>query len=1356
MSSITWTDEQLNAINTRGVDLLVSAAAGSGKTAVLVERIVRRLLDEREPVDLDRLLVVTFTDAAAAEMRQRVGDALVRVLQERPDSHLLKRQLFLVPRASIGTLHSFCSEVVRHHFYLLGLDPGFRVMDENEAALLRREVLEDVLEECYGERVDAPPDDPFIYLTRVLSDRHGDDRQLVALVLRLYDFSRSLPRPRAWLERVAASLAQSPGLPWEKQPWYGDWLEMIRLELESWLDALAEALHLAAGPGGPKRYVPVLEGDLARVRGWLERVGGDFSTLKQALEGGQRWPNLPASPRGEALEEIKERVQGLRNGVKKALPPLINKYFSRSPEEMLQDLFRLAPLVRSLVELVRRFDDAYRQAKRERAVADFADLEYDALAILAVNGEGSPWGMDAGTDPDAPLRPSPVAMEYRQRFVEVLVDEYQDINGVQEALLELVSRGGNRFFVGDVKQSIYRFRLADPMVFLKRYHEFADLGDGSCTGPGRRTMLSANFRSRRDILETVNYLFGRLMTRRVGEMDYDEKARLNAGAVVPDVASGRAGGPVEIHLLEYKPPENAPSGGPGVDAAASSGTEGGEQNGAAGEDDRQQVEELDLVRLEARWVAERVRRLVNEDFPVYDRGRKEYRKATWRDVVVLMRSLKGRVGVFLEEFRRLDVPAYAGGSGGYFDAPEVQTVLALLQAVDNPRRDIPLAAVLRSPMVGLKGAELAAIRLACPQGDFYTAVEQAARGGGGVDPQLAGKLDRFLARLEGWRDLARRLPPAELLEELYRQTGYYHLVGAMPGGAVRQANLRSLVDRARSFEGTIYRGLFRFLRFIEQLQEEGQDMDTARSLGENEDVVRIMSVHRSKGLEFPVVVVAGLGRRFNLMDLSQEFLLHRRLGIGPTVVDLEQGIRYPTVLHGVIRQRLRLEALAEEMRLLYVALTRAREKLILVAAARDPGRQVEQWRSRTAAAPPEGPLSVSLLAGAGCFLDWLGPALWSHPALHGLAFPGDQAVAAGSRSWQVHLWPAPALERLWLADAGGEKGEEPYWLKQLAEMKPLPEEWLARQEEGRAEDGRELITTDELRRRLFWTCPHRELSTLPSKVTVTEWRRRMEELAEHGGEEPPGERWPEAVFQGGGLEPRGEGAAAARSGDTAGRPAGAAPPDLPGGNGVFEPAAASQVGFPEELPPGFDLPAFYAGQSLSGADRGRVVHLVMQLLPLDGPLDEGEIRRQLDRLVEKEILRPEERRLVDAAAIARFWRTDLGRRALAAAREGRLWREVPFTLGLPVPDLYPEMAGKVPPEETILLQGVMDLLLVEGDGLVIVDYKTDWLTGQDLDEGVNRYRIQLNLYARAAGKLLGRPVKEKYLYFFSLNRAVAV
>ncbi|MEW5762092.1 MAG: helicase-exonuclease AddAB subunit AddA [Bacillota bacterium] len=1333
MPSTAWTAEQKEAVTRRGKNLLVAASAGTGKTAVLVGRVFRAVLEE-PGLDLDRLLVVTFTEAAAGELRQRLGAALAEALQNDPANPHLQRQLFLLPRAHIGTLHSFCADVVRRHFYLLGLDPGFRIMEAHEAAMLRQEVLEGVVAALYEEHEESPPETPFLYLARALSGRHGDDRNLLALVLRLYDCAHTLPRPRAWLRRMVQVLAEARGKPWEKQPWAGVWRELVRLRLAHCRERLAAAQDLARRPGGPARYLPVLEADLRRVEGWLDLVNGPYAPLQEALGGGDGWARLPQVRRDEAEAGLKERVKKLRDEVKKLVQELAGTWLARPEDAVLGDLARAAPLVEALVETTLRFADAYRQAKRERSVADFADLEHYALAVLATDAELSPWGEESrtqqpecGVDPDAGFRPSPVAFEYRARLGEVLVDEYQDINGLQEAILRLVAPPGSRFMVGDVKQSIYRFRHADPQVFLACYRRYRDLdARGAGDPPGWRIDLAKNFRSREAVLETVNFLFRRLMTGPVGEMEYDARASLRAGRTYPAPGSGRAGGPVEFHLLEFAPP------GVGEVAAARPGGEAAEP----GEGRDAAPEDIDAVRLEARWVAARIRRLVrDEGCVVFDPSTGGYRPVAWRDVAVLLRSPRGRVGIYLEELRRLDVPAYADGSGGYFAAPEVQTVLSLLQLIDNPRCDIPLAAVLRSPLVGLDAAQLAAIRLAVPEGSFFGAVARAAKGEAGVPPEVAARLGEFWRRLEAWRDLARWLPPADLIEELYRQTGYYDLVGAMPAGTVRQANLRALVDRARRFAGTIYRGLFHFLRYIERVQAEGGDMDTARSLGENEDVVRLLSIHRSKGLEFPVVFLAGLGHRFNLQDLAGDFLFHRRLGCGPKVFDLERGVVFPTVLHRLVRERLRWEMLAEEMRLLYVALTRARERLFVTAAVRDLDGAVAKWRDEVAGLAPDAPLPAAFLARAATPLDWVGPALCSHPAFSDLPAGPDRILATGF--WHLHLWPAAELEGLWARDAGGtgahpsepapvagdlppdfsksETGTGPLRAA-LRNLAPVPGDWLAREEAAWARQEGGVLPAEELGARLFWTNPYRALAELPSKVTVTEWRHRLEVL------EAETEEVPVRAVSGGE-------AAAGNAGGVAGG---------------------------SELPPGFVLPAWFAAGRPDGTVRGRAVHLVMKLLDLDAAPDEETIGRQIEAMVAGDLLTAAEAELVPVREIARFLRTDLGRRVVTAAREGRLWREVPFTIGLPVTELEPGLTGAAYAGETVLVQGVIDCLLAAGDGLVIVDYKSDRVAAGELNACAARYRVQLELYARAAAEILGRPVREKYLYFFAPGRAVAV
>lgn len=1330
MSSTVWTDEQKAAIYQRGGNLLVAAAAGAGKTAVLVERVIQMLLNDAAPVDLDRLLVVTFTDAAAGEMRQRIGAALQERLRRTggAEQQRLLSQLLLLPRAPIGTLHSFCSELLRRHFDHLQLDPAFRIMDENEALFLRQEVLEEVLEEKYLS-LEKQPEHPFWHLTTLLAGRHGDDRRLFDQTWRFYSFALSLPRPRAWLNWLADSLEHTPGR-WAEQFWLTDWQEVVGLEIDMIAECLTLALELARQPGAPAAYAAQLEKELAAVQECLNS-DRSYHRLKQSLLA-VNFGRLPVVKRGTCREDLQQQVKDLRNRAKEGWKRLVQVYFSRSEEELLGELRQAAPLVRSLVELVLDFDTAYRQAKRERGLLDFSDLEHCALALLAENAELSPWGSEVPGLPGAPLLPSPLAREYRQRFAAVMVDEYQDINGVQESILSLLSGEQNRFMVGDVKQSIYRFRLADPGLFLQRYREYAAIADAGGPGdgraaelpegaPGLRIDLTANFRSVPGILAAVNFLCGRLMTARVAEIDYDERARLRSPR--PGEEEKPPGSEVEIHLLDYRPPAG---GGEPVELAGDGTAE------AAGEAPSP-PEDLDKVRLEARYLAGWLKEKMDRGWKLPD-GAGSMCQIRWRDVVVLLRSLQHTAGIYLEEFRRLDIPVYADGSGGYFAASEVQTVLSLLQVIDNPRRDIPLAAVLRSALVGLSAGHLARLRLACPQGDFYTAVQHGWQNPAVLeDEQAASSLLAFGERLQTWRQMAARLEPADLIEEIYRQTGYYDLVGALPGGSLRQANLRLLVDRARQFAGTSYRGLFRFLRYIEQLQEQGRDLDTARSLGESEDVVRIMSIHRSKGLQFPVVIVAGLGRKFNMKDSQGEWLLHRRLGCGPLLFDPEEYIRRPTVLQHLLQQRLRLESLAEEMRLFYVAATRARYLLLLTAAVPNLPAQVRKWQSFAGLTAAGGALPVTVLAGAASCLEWLGPALFAYPTLADLTCSEDTPLALATPAGSLCLQPAAGLAALWQG-GGGEQGEEAVWVKYLRGLQPLPRQWL----EEQLPEGEKLPDDQELAALLFWQYPRAALAGIPAKLSVTEWSKRQAELEAGPAGEWPLE-WPARAQRDESMpveqEPAGE--EARQSGD---------PPD----DGSY-PATG-------EMPPGFELPAFHSGGH-PALERGQAMHLVMQHLDLEQLARAaarreiaGEIERQVQALLERGVLEEAQRELIRVEQIAGFVDSPPGRRLLQLAGSDRIWRELPFTVALSCRELYPRLDVEQAGEESIILQGIIDCLLDEPDGLVIIDYKSDYITAGQAAEFVRRHSAQLQLYARAVSKITGRPVKEKILYSFTLGR----
>lgn len=1001
---MAWTNEQQAAIDSRGQTLLLSAAAGSGKTAVLVERIIRRLLDREYPIDITELLVVTFTKAAAAEMRDRIGTALMKALSETKDPRV-ERQLALLPSAQISTLHAFCQHVIRKYFYTIDLDPAFSIAGEEELNLLRRQVLEDVFLSYYE-------DDEKASILYPLADMFGSDRGddiLMDTVSRMYTYARSLAWPEHWLKEAARAYDVAPDAVIDDMVWAGPIKDAVRRILEEDARLYDGVLyHLRQREAFAPACDTFVAEQAALRQAAQARSWNDLSRFVRAID----FPRLKSLRKlSDDDKAVWERCKKVRDDVKKdVIKTLQAVYFSATPEEWLDGMRAMKPIMDGLVTLTLDFAKAYGAAKKEKGWIDFSDLEHFCLQIL----------LAPDASPEHPV-PSAAAEELRSQYEEVFIDEYQDTNGVQELITRLVSGEDNRFMVGDIKQSIYRFRLADPTLFLEKYQSFSrdEKAVQRCIDLGR------NFRSVPVVLDAVNAVFSRAMTAEAAGMDYGEREKLYAGRQAPDDERW-IGGPVEVDIVPTPSDEEDDDGSTAFEK-------------------------------ECRFIAGRIGELLAS-------GRMAARKdgtlepLSYRHIVVLLRSMAGKADVLIQALQEGGIPSYAEQSGGYFAAVEVQVMLALLRCIDNPEQDLAMAAVLRSPLVGLDETALAGVRLA---GDgtlwqnlpaFVTSLAD------GVDEKE--DLQQFIAAFDSWRTYSRRHGVAELLQRLYDDTAYVDFVGAMPGGDVRQANLKALYDRARQYEEAGFRGLFRYLQLMDKMKEDGLDLAPAKVVSEKEDVVRIMSIHKSKGLEFPVVFVADMGKAFNRRDTQDQILFHNRLGIGLKQYDPEWRMSYPTLIWSGIAAQLRWEGTAEEERILYVAMTRARDQLILTGHSSHIDRDWQRWTSRLNPAQ------------AKSYFDWVMPA-----ALAPFGAKADADYARPGAAWQDAVWQVRIAKAVpaGTVEEGAYDGEPRLEALRRGDLTgtPVPS-WLDEQ--------------------LSWQYAYPQAVRTAAKFSVSEVKRRYQEL----------------------------------------------------------------------------------------------------------------------------------------------------------------------------------------------------------------------------------------------------------------------
>ena len=886
-----WTNEQLQAIETRNKNLLISAGAGSGKTAVLVERILK--LVKEEAVDLDKFLIVTFTNAAAGEMRERILRVLMEELDKEENEHL-RRQLSLVAKASISTLHSFCINIVRRNFSIVDLDPAFRVADEMETALIIQEIMEEMLEEHYEIE-----DDRFMDLVdRFTGNRR--DTELEDLILKVHKFIQSQPNPMNWLKSKVEEMKIT------KEEVLNSMMfklldEEIEFEIEDAIKNLREAIEISNEVSGPKPYEAVLKEDLNNIIE-IKEARNDESKFRKLLEN-ISYTRLPSIRKGkdEVDEELQEEAKSKREKYKDSIKEIKKASGDISLEDQVRLINDLKPAMEYLSILVEDFSKRYTEKKLEKGIVDFNDLEHYALEILEHED---------------------VARDLRKKYSYIFIDEYQDSNIVQETIINKIKREDNLFLVGDVKQSIYRFRLADPTLFLEKYKSY-ELDEKS-----KRVDLVKNFRSRKEILDFVNIIFSKIMSEYLGEMQYTEREYLISGRDFPKLEEA----PVKIILLEK---ENKKS-----------------------EENESELEELKDIEKEAIKIASEIRSLIDEEKETFNPKTGQFQKIDYSDIAVLLRSTRNRAGLVSEILRQHDIPAYCDDDQGYFKTLEIEIILNLLKVIDNKRQDIPLISVMRSMIGNFTTQELVEIRSNDKEGTFFEALKKYMQ----TEDELSEKIKQFLKKLDGWVEDMNNMSLDKLIWKIFVDTGYYDYMGLIPGGIQRQGNLRMLLDRAIEFEKTPLRGLFNFIRFVEKLKKADSDMGVAKILGENENLVRIMSIHKSKGLEFPVVFIPSLGKGFNLMDLREKFMLHKDLGLGMSYINSNTRQVIETLPQKAIRKKKKRENLSEEMRILYVGLTRAIDRLYLIGSMKDVAEKLKEWSTDT---------SGYVLERQKSMLDWI-------------------------------------------------------------------------------------------------------------------------------------------------------------------------------------------------------------------------------------------------------------------------------------------------------------------------------------------------------------------------------------------------
>lgn len=1213
-----WTKDQKRIIDLRNSNILVSAAAGSGKTAVLVERIINLVKNENK--DIDEFLVVTFTNAAATAMKQKIQKALVDASHKGENLRHIRNQLSLLNKAHITTIHSFCMDIVKNNFHVVGLDPSFRIGDTNELNIIFQESIDEVLENNYKERSER-----FRILVEAFGENRGDT-ELCEIITRLYKFLLSFPDPFKWLKSSVNMVNMTPE-EFKSSLWYKEILNYIQMQVDGAKGIVELGIKICNEPDGPGVYELTLNEDLVI----LDELFHGSNSLVSCIDGIQKFeaPTLKSIKKADILNiEKQKEVQKLRDEYKKIINSLKTLLPYKDMNKYMEDLNHMHDPMESLEDIIMELDKTYKDKKQLKSIVDFNDLEHYALKILREEAKDAP---------------SDIGISYRNKLNYIFIDEYQDSNSLQETIIEQIKKDNNLFMVGDVKQSIYRFRLADPSIFNYKYKNYErDHEDLKEEVIDRVVELNKNFRSREEILDATNSIFSKIMTANLGEVDYNENVFLRCGNdEFTDINH------VELNIIDKISD---------IDSDNSDNV-------------NDELESMETAELEAIFAVKKIKDLLNEKTFDADSDNK-LRKIEYKDIVILSRSVSKTSTVFEDVFSREGIPFYFEGGTGYFDTIEIQVMVNLLKLVDNTRQDIPLISVMRSPIGNFTTKELIKIRLKYKKGSYIEAcgkyIEKIEENVSEEEfsDALIKKLQEFFQIIQDWTNRSHYTPLNDLIWEILMETKYYHFVGALPNGKVRQANLRLLSDKAYEFEKTSMKGLFKFLVYIEKLNLSDQDgSSTAKTLGENDNVVRLMTIHKSKGLEFPVVLLCGLSKKFNVQDTMSKVLMHKEYGIAPKYINIEQRVERDTIGRIAISKKIKFENLSEEMRILYVAMTRAIDRLIMIGSINKMDTSFKKWR--------KGYSQYSLYKG-NSYMDWIGSCLFK-----------DMDSDKINEALEKGKWEKWNVRRISIGDLSG-------YINACKDINII-------EKIDKLAENIDPEKYREIERRLGYKYSYESSINVPAKLSVTAIkdlnREKFEKLR-------------------------------------------------------YKNLEMSQILEFDQDNKNFILDK----KEFKGSEIGTLIHLVMDHIDIRKQLDRNGLKEQLDELLDKNQLTESEVRFISRYyldKIEAFFKSDIG---LRMVKSSEVKKETPFIIKKKANEILEGLSES----DFVLVQGIIDCYFEEDGEIVIIDYKTDNVKKDEIEEIKAEYKDQIDSYKDAIERITKKRVKESYLYLFSLGIMVDV